>query len=190
MKPQFVLLAALGAASLLAFAQPTAKLGEPWIVSGPVPDHYEIGVDSEGYTRGSNAKYLRAKSESEEGWASLMQQFSANDYRGKRVRFHAMVRTRDIGKWAGLWMRVDRPGPEVSAFYNSQDKPIKGTTGWQERSVVLDVAPDASVISFGVIGAGKGTVLIDDLKIEVVGRDVPTSSMPSGQHALASKPNL
>ena len=88
-----------------------------------------------------------------------------------------MVRTRDIGKWAGLWMRVDRPGPEVSAFYNSQDKPIKGTTGWQERSVVLDVASDASIISFGVIGAGKGTVLIDDLKIEVVGRDVPTSSM-------------
>ncbi len=190
MKPHFVLLAALAAASLLAFAQPTGKLGEPWMLAGQNPDHYEIGVDSEGYTRGSHAKYLRAKNEKEEGWATLMQQFSAKEYQGKRVRFTAAIKTRDIGAWAGLWLRVDRPGPQVAAFYNSGDKPIKGTTDWQTRSVVLDVAQDASTVSFGVIGAGKGAVLIDDLKLEAVGKDVPVDSAQPRVPSLASRPSL
>jgi len=189
MKPYIVFFAALSATALMAFAQPTRKLGEPWSLTGANRDRYEIGVDAEGYARGSHAKYLRAKDDKEQGWASLVQAFSAADYRGKRVRFSAAVRTRDIGKWAGLWMRVDNGGGKVTAFYNSQDKPIKGTTEWQKRSVVLDVAPDSDVILFGAIGAGKGAVLIDDLKFEVVSKDVPLSEMPKMSH-LAEKPSL
>jgi len=98
--------------------------------------------------------------------------------------------TRDVGSWAGLWMRVDLPGDREGAFYNSEDKPLKGTTGWMERSVVLDVAPDAAVVSFGVTGNGKGTVLIDDLKFEVVSQDVPVDVQPSYQPPMASKPAL
>ncbi len=84
-------------------------------------------------------------------------------------------------------MRIDRPGDSGAAFYNSQDKPITGTTGWQLRSVTLDVPDDASLLGFGVIGAGKGTVWIDDLKMEVVRKTVPVDRL---QPQLATRPSL
>jgi hypothetical protein len=52
------------------------------------------------------------------------------------------VKTQDVSGWAGLWMRVDNRAGRAIAFYNSVDKPIKGSTDWQERSVVLDVPQD------------------------------------------------
>jgi len=191
MKPHVVLLAALASASLLAFAQPSGKLDSSWFKSGQDPKKYEIGAEQNGVQRGSVAKYIRAKPDADDGsWGSLMQIFSARDYRGKRLRFEAKVRTEDVSNWAGLWMRVDGEN-QITAFYNSQDKPIKGTTGWQTRSVTLNVAADAKEIAFGVINEGKGTVWIDELKMEPVGEDVPVDSLPPSETtASRSKPSL
>lgn len=189
MKPHLVVMAAIAAASVVAIASPAKSLGEPWIKAGETPQQYEIGIDADGYARGGNAKFLRQVSGDGDGWSTLMQQISPADYRGKRVRFSAQVRTRDISKWSGLWMRVDSPAKHGVSFYNSQDKPISGTTAWQLRSVTLDVPQDASVLAFGVIGAGKGTVWIDDLKLEVVGKEVPVDSLNTGKQ-LPSKPSL
>jgi hypothetical protein len=179
MKPHIVLLASLAAASIVALAQPHRELDGAWGKSSETPERYEIGVDDTGYGRSEGAKYIRHKTGRPAGqneWATLMQTISADDYRGRRVRFSAQVRTRDVSSWAGLWMRVDRPDGQRT-LYNSQDRPIRGTTHWQRRSVVLDVAPDATDIGFGVIDEGTGQVWIDDLKLEVVGDDVPVDVM-------------
>jgi hypothetical protein len=191
MKPHTVVLAALASASLLAFAQPSGKLDSSWFKSGQDPQKYDIGLEHNGVRRGNAAKFLRAKPEADDGsWASLMQVFSARDYRGKRLRFEAQVRTEDVSNWAGLWMRVDDANGPV-AFYNSQDKPIKGTTGWQLRSVTLDVPSDAKEIAFGAIGEGKGTIWLDELKMELVGNDVPVDTMPMNESTVSrSKPSL
>jgi len=108
------------------------------------------------------------------------------------VRFSAQVRTENIGDYSGLWMRVDLENGEKSGFYNSQDKPIKGTADWQLRSVTLDVEKNAEFILFGVNGQGGGTVWIDDLKIEVVGNDVPVDKMPPREYwrSLQANPDL
>lgn len=192
MKPQVVFMAALAAFSLLALAQPTAKLASPWLLAGENPEKYEIGADPNGVREGSVAKFLRAKTDDRKAWATLMQTISADAYRGKRVRFSAQVRTDSIGDWSGLWMRVDLDDDEMGAFYNSQDKPIKGSTGWQWRSVTLDVAENANLLHFGVNGAGGGTVWIDDLKMEVVGDSVAVDKMPPPEYwrALHGKPSL
>jgi hypothetical protein len=84
-----------------------------------------------------------------------MQQISAKNYAGKRVRFQALVKTRDVSNWAGLWMSALRVPQNLDAFYNSR-KPITGTTDWQQRSVTLDIPEDATVLNFGVIDAGRG----------------------------------
>lgn len=191
MKPHIVVLAAFASASLLAFAQPSGKLDSSWFKSGHDPMKYEIGAEQNGVHRGNMAKFLRARPEADDGsWASLMQVFSARDYRGKRLRFEAQVRTENVGNWAGLWMRVDDANGPI-AFYNSQDKPIKGTTGWQRRSVTLDVPPEASEIAFGAINEGKGTVWLDELKMEIVGSEVPVDKMPETETPVSrSKPSL
>jgi hypothetical protein len=80
--------------------------------------------------------------------------------------------------WAGLWMSVNDRNGNTLAFYNTQGKPIKGSTGWQARSIVLDVPADAAMITFGAIGAGTGQMWMEPLAFETVGRDVPVDKMP------------
>jgi hypothetical protein len=108
-----------------------------------------------------------------------MQSVQADDYKGKRVRLSGWVKAAGIAEWAGLWMRVDGPAapgsnfPASLAFDNMQDRPIKGTTGWTRHNIVLDVAPEATFISFGILLRGVGQAWIDDLSLETVGKDVP-----------------
>lgn len=191
MRAPVVLLAAIGAPALLALANPVIAVDPPWGLAGESPRSFEAGKDPNGFQRGSSAKYIRAKSPATKEWATLMQTFSAVEYRGKRVRFQAQVRTEEVKGWSGLWMRVDCASEFSCAFYNNQDKPMRGTNGWTLRSVTLDVPQDAKEISFGVTNVGGGTSWIDDLKVEVVGDDVAVDIQPVGseENELATKPS-
>lgn len=186
MKPHYIVFAAVAACSLYAIAAPPSPLPAPWFLTGESPKMYEAGIDQSATGDTNGAKFLRQVRGSENDWASLMQQISAEDYRGKRIRFQARIKTQDVSGWAGLWMRVDTPTLQAAAFYNNQDKPIKGSTVWQVRDVVLNVPENASAISFGVIDNGKGQVWIDTLKFDVVGNNVPVS----GASALPHTPSL
>lgn len=188
MKPHYVVLAALATSSLLALAGPPEKLPAAWIVTGPAPHKFSSGIETSDVGGVRGAKFLRNKTDDGETWGALTQQISAQRYLGQRLQFKARIRTADISNYAGLWMRVDTPARRGVSFYNSMDRPIRGTTGWQERTVTLDVPADASTVSFGVIGAGKGQVWIDALTLEPVGRNVPVDRM--GARPLPDKPTL
>ena len=189
MKPLHVILAAIAATSLFVVAAETIeKLPAPWIVSGALPEAYTTGIDHTQTISGKGAKFIHYAQGDQTKWATIMQVIKAENYVGQRIRFVAKIKTKDVDSWAGLWMRIDTPKQHSAAFYNSQDKPIKGTNNWQERSVVLDVPTDASAIAFGVIDGGKGQVWIDDLRLEIVDKNVPVDHMV--QHDLAEKPSL
>jgi hypothetical protein len=177
MKPRYALVAALATSSLVALAAAPEKLPPQWLVTGPTPAKYASGIDQADDFRG--AKFIRSTTEDARTWGALTQMIAAQNYLGQRIRFRARIRTEEVTGWAGLWLRVDRAGKPVG-FYNSMDKPIKGSTGWQERSVVLDVPLDADAIAFGVIDNGKGQVWIDALSLEPVGQEVPVDRMPGG----------
>jgi len=189
MKPMNAIFAALAATSIMAFAAETlSPLPQGWVIAGQSPDEYKAGIDHTQTTSGKGAKFLRSKDGAGRSWGTLMQMFSAEKYRGKRVRLQARVKTKDISGWAGLWMRVDTEGGPRS-FYNSQNKPIKGSTEWTTRSVVLDVPPGAKAIAFGVIAHGSGQVWIDDLSLEPVAKSVPLDVMPDAPK-MATEPVL
>ena len=124
---------------------------------------------------GHPSAYLKAKVPGVEGFGTLMQDFRADHYAGKRVRFSAFVKTEGAQDWAGLWMRIDK-GSQLLAFDNMQDRSIKGTTEWKKYDVVLDVPQNASGIFFGVLLNGTGTVWLSNAKFEIVGPDVPTTN--------------
>lgn len=145
-----------------------------WFVAGSKPSEYEAGTDAQAPYNGHPSAYLKAKVADTGGFGTLMQNFRADNYLGKRVRFSAFVKPEGIQSWAGLWMRVDKEKDSV-AFDNMQDRPIKGTTGWQKYEVVLDVPQDATGIFFGVLLDGAGEVWLNSVKFEVVGSDVPTT---------------
>jgi hypothetical protein len=189
MKPLHVIAAALAATSLwVVAAESVGKLPPPWFVSGDHGTSYQAGIDNVETISGKGAKFLRYAQGEDKGFGSLVQVISAQRYLGQRVRFRAMIKTRDVSNWAGLWMRVDAQQRANAAFYNSQDKPIKGNAAWQVRSVTLDVPEDGNTISFGVINSGSGQVWIDELSFEVVDKSVPVDVMPPSR--LPEKPVL
>ncbi len=145
-----------------------------WFIAGDQPDKYESGLDMQSLRNGHPSAYLRSTSSSIHGFGTLMQEFRADHYLGKRIRFSALVRSADAQEWAGLWMRIDK-GTKSIAFDNMQNRPIRGTSDWKKYDVVLDVPGDATGIFFGVLLRGSGEVWLNDAKIEVVGEDVATT---------------
>lgn len=190
---RFAVIAALASATtVLAMAAAPAPLSPNWYAGGPQNDKFLAGVDPA--TDGRDAQFLLSKTSDPNAVGVLSQSIPAQDYLGQRVRFRARLRTRDLSNWGGLWMRVDGSDGKQLGFYNSQDKPIKGSTDWQERSVVLDVPPGAARIMVGVIGAGTGQIWMEPLDFGTVGREVPvdvfTHASPLGAVSGAMPPAL
>ena len=146
----------------------TKQLPKGWLLAGSRPADYDAGVEQHAY-EDKAAVALKARRASN-GFGTIMQRFSADAYRGQRLRLSAAVRPMDVAEWAGLWMRVDGEHRESLAFDNMQDRPITGTTDWTRYEVVLDV-PDAgsTVIAFGVLLRGAGAIWMADVRLETVG---------------------
>jgi len=148
----------------------------PWFKNGqgPAAAECKAGIDTDLEKKGTPNLTLQCAMV-EDGFVGVMQNFSASDYLGKRVRFSALVKSQGVEGWAGLWMRIDEAGHPGVAFDNMQGRPIKGTSDWTPYSVVLDVSPNAAGVFFGVLMSGKGQVWITDLRFDVVGADVATT---------------
>jgi hypothetical protein len=165
----------LGLLSSVALAKAPAN----WIVAGAAPRDYVVGVDKAVALAGKPSAFIKAAKREPGGFGTLMQIFRADDYRGKRLRFSARVKSSDVAEWAGLWMRVDGKQDKPTAFDNMQRRPIKGTTPFTEYQVVLDVAPEAEEIAFGILLDGPGTVWMNALKFDVVDKSVPVTGTPN-----------
>lgn len=151
-----------------------ADVPHGWVLAGSKPTEYETGVDKETVHDAQPSAFLKAKDGNSEGFGTLMQQISAEQYRGERLRFSGYVKSEDVKGWAGLWMRVDKDS-SVSAFDNMHERGIKGTTGWQKCEVVLDVEKQATGITFGILLQGSGRVWLSGTKLEVVSSEIPTT---------------
>jgi hypothetical protein len=87
-------------------------------------------------------------------------------------------------------MRVVGPDGETMSFDNMGDRPITGTTEWRQYRVVLDVPETAELIAFGVLLQGPGRVWIDDVEVEPVSSDIPTTGEEPMERLPAMPTNL
>ncbi len=149
---------------------------EGWTLSGPAQQSYRLGLDRAVAHSGEASGRLEHAGGDREGAGFAMQSIPADGYRGKRVRFSAFVRTQGVERWAGLFMKVERPDAR-DAFDNMQDRPLGGTHDWERYAVVLDVPDDARAIRLGLLLDGPGRAWIDDAKLEIVGADVPATDL-------------
>lgn len=102
----------------------------------------------------------------------IVQDLAAGPYRGKRVRFRAFLKTKDLSNPAYVWLRSD--AETERRFVSSMSRGPKGTTEWSPHEVVLDVSDAALGLVFGVAAPGAGTLAVDDATLEVVDpADVP-----------------
>jgi hypothetical protein len=145
-----------------------------WFKAGSNSDDYEMGIDTHVAYTGTSSGYIKSSKPEPKGFGTYMQMFDATEYRGKRLRLSAYIKSDSIQKWAGMWMRVDRDQKPV-AFDNMGDRAIKGTQAWTRHEIVLDVDPKATQIAFGILLEGKGTAWIDDAVFDVVSEQVPVT---------------
>lgn len=148
-----------------------AHLPPGWGLYANHPADYQVGTDDQVAHSGTQSGFIASRSRPR-GPGTLMQQFRADRFRGTRLRLSAYIRTAEVEKWAGLWMRVDGPRGKILAFDNMYRRKISGTIDWRLYRIVLDVPETATAIAFGVLLAGSGRVWLDDVQFDSVGEDV------------------
>jgi hypothetical protein len=156
-----------------------------WFVQKKLIDAgYVIGPTEEGAFAGKRAARIdsRAAKAERNSFGNLSQSIDATPWRGKHVRFRAMVAVTEGGGEgrAQLWFRVDRTSadgtPSVGFFDNMGDRPITSPS-WARYEIVGDVADDAQSILMGVLTIGPCVVLFDDASLEVADSDVASTGM-------------
>lgn len=159
-----------------------------WVLSGSNPELYELMVDTNIFHTGTKSGLLYAKSDAnEQHFATMMQGFQAEEYKGKRLKLSCFLKTEDVLK-CGAWLRIDNVNGDTVQFDNMDDRSIHGTTDWNHYSIVLDVPEDSASIHFGVLLIGKGKVWSDGFRFEEVTEKVPTTNMLAAQ-SLPKKPS-
>ena len=159
-----------------------------WYKDGSKPQEYDFSVDPTTPYGGKASHRIQSKpGVKTTGFGTMDMGFSPALYICKRVRLSTYIKSEGVKEWGGLWMRVDdhrhlaSGSPSVLAFDNmhdGKDRAIRGTTEWQNASVVLDVPDGATGIFVGYLLSGPGTLWVSEIKVEVVGPDVPATGGP------------
>jgi hypothetical protein len=173
-KPFLVVLLLLSFTQL-SFSQYQTEKIKGWIVTGSIPESYEIGLEN-NKERHSKVGYLKSIENKIDGFGSIMQSFEPADFLGKKVKLTAYIKTTDVKGWCGMWMRVDgqKKGKSLS-FDNMGDRPIKGTTPWTKYEIILYVPESAINISYGVLTSGTGIALMDNFNFEIVNDNIAST---------------
>ncbi|SER55691.1 AraC-type DNA-binding protein [Gracilibacillus ureilyticus] len=161
-----------------------------WFLSGSNPYNYELDLDYKTVHQGKAAGFFRSKANNPGDFGTMMQQFKADKYIGKRLKLTGFLKTEDVAEYAGMWMRIDNKSEDILQFDNMNDRPIAGTTNWTPYSIVLDVPEQSAIISFGVLLYGTGKVWVDNFKLEEADESTPTTHIDFGQVLLDEPINL
>lgn len=146
--------------------KPVQNIPFGWLPAGSSPQDYNFTLDTNTFHSEKSSGLLQSSKENPSGFGTLMQNFAADNYRGKRIKFSAFVKTKDVEGWAGLWMKVEGAGQDSLGFDNMKNRAITGTTDWKEYEIILDIPSDSKIIAIGILLSGKGSVWIDDCKFE------------------------
>lgn len=148
-----------------------------WIITGTAPDKYKTGIDRTVFHTGTASEFIRSETEdfTPDEYATIMQQFRAERFLGKRVRFSAFVKALEVEGWAGLWMRLDGKFSVTLKLDNMQNRSIKGSVNWNLYSCVLDVPQETELINIGILLNGKGRVWMDNVSFQEVDKTIPVT---------------
>ncbi len=151
-----------------------------WHKNGSKPGAYDVGVDTLTTWGGMPSAYAASIDKVGNEFGGMMQTTSAEAYKGQRVKLAGWIKTQDATGGGGhLWLRVDGQQRPSLQFDNMDGRAPKGTTDWQEYSVVLDVPPESSTLNYGFFVAGSGKMWVNGFTITPVGNDVPSTDLKS-----------
>lgn len=173
-----------------------ALVGAPLAAQAQVPTGWQAITDASGeYTvsadgarrdggQGFAGATIKSNVDSPRGSAMLAQSIRADAYRGKRVRLSGYLKTIGVNEGtAVLFMRVDGDGVVQTSDY-MQNRPMMLTTDWAREEIVVDVPRNAIGFTYGFMLGGSGQAWLDDVQLDVVSDDVPTTGQPGGLYPV------
>jgi len=158
----------------------TPKAPKGWFKNGSANNFYEVGVDETQPWGGMPSAYAKSTGPVDGQFGGMMQTISGETYKNQRVQLSGWIKTEEADDGGGhLWLRVDGPEKGKSLKFDNMDgRAPKGTTDWQEYSVVLDVPSEATTLNYGFFVQGSGKIWVNGMTISPVGPEVPTTNMP------------
>jgi RNA polymerase sigma factor (sigma-70 family) len=108
-----------------------------------------------------------------EGFAYLVQEIFADDYRGTAVTFRGRFRTAEGTGLAGLFLRIMKPrdlrGPMTADVALADPRnhivTIEGPGDWTSHEVAALVPDDTNTVAFGIFLAGPGRIQLRDAEL-------------------------
>lgn len=164
--------------SLAARAAPRPEMHflpppEKWLAMGGTGfELCDSGVDAQLLSSGQRNLTIACSISSN---VALRQSFVAQPWWGKRVRFSAWIRTRDVeplpeaGSQGGAGLYMSASGAQGAAVN------VTGTTDWQYRELVMQIPRNTQWLPLGLMLVGRGQVWARDFKFEEVPADTPVT---------------
>jgi AraC-like DNA-binding protein len=150
-----------------------------WLVTGTFPKAYNAFLDRNVFYKGTKSIHLTSvnKDLGTSDYCTVLQQFKAKNYIGKRIRFSAFIKSENVEGWGGLWMRINNTTASIIKIDNMQNRPIRGTNDWNYYAVVLDVPDTSAIINIGILLYGTGTLWINNTNFEIVDNSIRTTDV-------------
>ena len=92
---------------------------------------------------------------------------------GQHIRVTGWLKTSDVQNWAGAFVIILGKNNLHLAYDDMSDRPIRGTTDWQQIELVTDLPNEPCVVYFGPDLYGPGELWGDDFQIAIAPRDAP-----------------
>ncbi len=163
-----------------------APLPDGWLINGGANSWlYTATVDQDHRLSEQGAKRLKSNflALHEDAFCAISQRINPIQYRGKRVRFSAMVSVDAAESGAALYIRADTPLTMADSLAQTAADALRGSQDWRRHELIIDVPQDAMLLSVGMLLTGQGTAWIDNLKLELVDDSVPLTNARSARSA-------
>jgi hypothetical protein len=162
---------------ICAIAAAQAQDVPGWRRVGSDREHFDISLDREIFHSGKAAGRLECNQKLSRGTGTLEQDFSPDEYIGKRIRVTAWIKGEKTGE-ALTFLRVEDRYGEIIQFTNTHLRGAAiGTLNWKKQELVLDVPAEAGVIQFGLLLMRQGKAWMDDVSIEIVPSSVKSTAI-------------
>ena len=158
-------------------AAPRVQPGE-WRLKG-APNEFTMEATGSATDPKGAVIALRSASNTPRTSGSVMASFAANEFRGRRVTLSAELRV-GSGKGAGLLIRADSDSTVALTLENSMADLVRADDGWKSRSVSIPVPDNATVVEFGILLQGAGSVSARGVRLST---SKPLAGLPISEGA-------
>lgn len=132
---------------------------------------YGAGSNTQTYHSIRTNSYIKKRPSQDQGasFSTIVANIDAKPYQGRTIRYTAATKAISLTSGTGqLWLRVDRKDNKMGFFDNMDNRPLTGSnTGWRRDTIIGKIDDDAHNISFGCFISNKGSMLVDDIKVEI-----------------------